>query len=314
MSIIVLDKDGNRKKIAGKGLPGKSAYQYAVDGGFTGTEEEFSALLGVKSNPNLLDNWYFADPINQRGQMEYMETGYTIDRWGFTLGSTRKISLTASGIKLIPGSARIFFSQSFENATQFLGKTLTVSILSDAGCFSATVVMSDSLPDQGERIASVSLGSLLFFELWAYPTNQIFLQFNTTTTSEITIIAAKLELGPVQTLAHQDTEGNWILNDPPPNKALELAKCQRYYRRIDRIVGNTIGTTQYIPVYINYPDMRINPAVNVLGEIRNGGDNAIAGLSFVAANFTKNSGSYIKVSSNTTGIVQFLDVELDANI
>ena len=23
------------------------------------------------SNPNLLDNWYFVDPINQRGQMEY---------------------------------------------------------------------------------------------------------------------------------------------------------------------------------------------------------------------------------------------------
>jgi len=32
----------------------------------------------------------------------------------------------------------------------------------------------------------------------------------------------------VQTLAHKDASGNWVLNDPPPNKALELAKCQRY--------------------------------------------------------------------------------------
>ncbi|MDE7262275.1 MAG: hypothetical protein K2N78_09505 [Oscillospiraceae bacterium] len=32
----------------------------------------------------------------------------------------------------------------------------------------------------------------------------------------------------MQTLAHQDADGNWVLNDPPPNKALELAKCQRY--------------------------------------------------------------------------------------
>ncbi len=39
----------------------------------------------------------------------------------------------------------------------------------------------------------------------------------------------KLELGPVQTLAHKDENGNWILNDPPPNKALELTKCQRYF-------------------------------------------------------------------------------------
>ena len=44
-----------------------------------------------------------------------------------------------------------------------------------------------------------------------------------------TLLAAKLELGPVQTLAHQDASGNWVLNDPPPNKALELLKCQRYF-------------------------------------------------------------------------------------
>ena len=35
----------NGKKVAGIGLPGKSAYQYAVDGGYTGTEEEFNTLL-----------------------------------------------------------------------------------------------------------------------------------------------------------------------------------------------------------------------------------------------------------------------------
>ena len=35
----------NGKKVAGIGLPGKSAYQYAVDGGYTGTEEEFQEVL-----------------------------------------------------------------------------------------------------------------------------------------------------------------------------------------------------------------------------------------------------------------------------
>ena len=47
------------------------------------------------------------------------------------------------------------------------------------------------------------------------------------TQNSIQIKAAKLELGPVQTLAHKDGD-TWVLNDPPPNKALELAKCQRY--------------------------------------------------------------------------------------
>lgn len=47
------------------------------------------------------------------------------------------------------------------------------------------------------------------------------------------VVAVKLELGPIQTLAHQDASGSWVLNDPPPNKALELAKCQRYQFRVD---------------------------------------------------------------------------------
>ena len=38
-----------------------------------------------------------------------------------------------------------------------------------------------------------------------------------------------MELGSEQTLAYQDENGNWILNDPPPNKQQELAKCQRYF-------------------------------------------------------------------------------------
>ena len=40
MAIVV-----NGKKVAGLGLPGKSAYQAAVDGGYTGTEQEFNTAL-----------------------------------------------------------------------------------------------------------------------------------------------------------------------------------------------------------------------------------------------------------------------------
>lgn len=41
---------------AGTGAPGKSAYQYAVEGGYTGTEAEFSAKLAKEkfANPNAL--------------------------------------------------------------------------------------------------------------------------------------------------------------------------------------------------------------------------------------------------------------------
>ena len=52
----------NGKKVAGIGLPGKSAYQYAVDGGYMGTEEEFQEVLanaGSKGgNPPGTILWY----------------------------------------------------------------------------------------------------------------------------------------------------------------------------------------------------------------------------------------------------------------
>ena len=46
-ALKIRDKDGNFVGIpAISGADGKSAYQYAVDGGFRGTEEEFAMLLG----------------------------------------------------------------------------------------------------------------------------------------------------------------------------------------------------------------------------------------------------------------------------
>ena len=43
------------------------------------------------------------------------------------------------------------------------------------------------------------------------------------------IEAAKLELGSTQTLAHQDADGTWVLNEIP-DYGEELLKCQRYYQ------------------------------------------------------------------------------------
>ena len=50
----IRDADGNVHEIYA--LQGKSAYQYAVEGGYTGTEEEFAAKLAAEkfANPNAL--------------------------------------------------------------------------------------------------------------------------------------------------------------------------------------------------------------------------------------------------------------------
>ena len=218
MSIYVRDAAGNRTKIAGVGLPGpagKSAYQYAVEGGFSGTVEEFRAVVGMRSNDSLLDNANFRYPINQRGKTEYTADGYCIDRWKNILC---KCTLQPGGIKLTKTSG-----VDYASFQQFLPRTFdendntvhTLSALIGGELFVGT--------GKGYGLDATAVGTRNFVRIYEGK-NVEFVLFDDTPILQ----AAKLELGPVQTLAHKDASGNWVLNDPPPDPALELAKCQRY--------------------------------------------------------------------------------------
>jgi len=80
--------------------------------------------------------------------------------------------------------------------------------------------------------------------------------------------AAKLEPGPFQTLAHQEGS-KCVLNDPPPNYALELLKCQRYFVRMNNTESSAVSIgfgskTAHNSVAITVPlavPMRIKPTV-----------------------------------------------------
>lgn len=240
MSIYVRDAGGNRQKIAGVGLPGpagKSAYQYAVEGGFTGTEEEFRAVVGVRSNPNLLDNWYFADPINQRGQKEYGDNQYAIDRW-YCQG-TGKLTVN-------PNYTTIERADLFYNAIQPIdlnemdlrGKYVTFScIFQENEDFCVRLLGSNvtiGTTENGFDVRSDKSQIGVLHATALIPSTCRYLQCAITSdrnpTSEnphAIVIAAKLELGPVQTLAHKEGD-TWVLNDPPPDPTLELAKCQYF--------------------------------------------------------------------------------------
>ncbi len=141
----------------------------------------------------------------------------------------------------------------------------------------------------------------------------------------IKLYAAKLELGTVQTLAHKEGDA-WALNDPPPDKALELAKCQRYQQKIRGTFA--IGTNEsgeFLDIIVPLPvSMRAVPSVTVseiasvyLGGqayaangfgFRNttgGGDRAHFGLRFACDP---------ALPQKTAGIVGLLDCLLDANL
>lgn len=268
MSIYVRDAGGNRQKIAGVGLPGpagKSAYQYAMEGGFSGTEEEFRAVVGIRNNDNLLDNWYLADPINQRGQTEYIGFVYTIDRW-VTEGATIKVG--DDGLQLEnPSEGAVQFVTNFEASRLIDNQVYTAAILAKnlvgsgimiiqhrAGMYTylAANALSEGLTATSGQISTSGI-PLLGITIRLEPH------------SSVKLIAAKLELGPVQTLAHKDASGNWVLNDPPPNKALELAKCQRYFQRLNIIRPKEVGIQWLFADFKT--TMHINPTiVNIISD------------------------------------------------
>ena len=286
------------------GADGKSAYQYAVDGGYKGTEAQFQALLNdipnkqpkltgtpgqavgfgadggavaVQgwSNPNLLDNWYFPDPVNQRGQEEYAGAGYTLDRWISTQKDSQ-VKIVDSGIEIKRTTeTRIIFSQRittdrsvFDQA--FAGRTVTISALFGEEFRYATMKIPTSnsvdwypggtadkkVNDMYIRLSIYSNSDIGRFEF----SFDIYVSAGQTGGGLVT--AVKCEYGSQQTLARQDAAGNWVLNDPPPDKALELLKCQRYQvavyaRQTYSMFGFAYGYSEsvavaFVPVPCNF--------------------------------------------------------------
>ena len=89
------------------------------------------------SNQNLLDNWYFVDPVNQRGQTEY-ESGFGIDRW------------RGRGVQLKNGYLHVEgpMFQVIEAAVAkfYYGKRITLSILlADGSLYSGSNIVPSTV-------------------------------------------------------------------------------------------------------------------------------------------------------------------------
>lgn len=246
-------------------LSGKQDVLTGQPGQVVGFDEVGAALArNGWGNPNLLDNWYFVAPINQRGQTEYIENGYTIDRWCL-FSSIAEISIE-NGIVVHQG-AQGYFQQRFDRfrMKNLVGQVVTLSTLVDGQLYTASGILKNT--GNSCMIDSVPIGSLsIFYDNYKCEVN---FQFSG---AAGTLQAAKLELGPIQTLAHREGE-TWVLNDPPPDPALELAKCQRYYYNSMYNGINTrnlhvfrLETSSNVPVVnVKFPvPMRRNPTVTII--------------------------------------------------
>ena len=180
------------------------------------------------SNPNLLDNWYFANPVNQRGQTSYTGAGYGIDRWLLKQGT---MLIDDDHIVLKSGANNASAGQVIDNPNRFSGKVVTLSVLGRREKNDGYFAVRNNNTYFGISLhlgAELNVYSLTF--TCKDNLTDFYIQYTSWTTDEIShVYAIKLELGTQQTLAHQDENGVWVLNEIP-DYGEQLARCQRYFQ------------------------------------------------------------------------------------
>lgn len=203
----------------------------------------------VPYNPNLLINPDFS--INQRGQTEYTGGGYTADMWHHS--GTGVVTIN-NGIQLSATTPSVI-AQKIENPAQLAGKIVTISAMFSTNASRCILRLRVNGSWTGYEMVTGDVGCVS--TTLTLPDDIDTLSFELGTTSEgITnwdISRVKLELGNIQTLARQDDEGNWVIIDPPPNPALELAKCQRYYLPLSQYTRYNHGLINENVIDFNIP-------------------------------------------------------------
>ena len=240
-------------------------------------------------NPNLLDNWYFGNPVNQRGQTESAEMGYVVDRWKNSSGNT-SVLVTDSGLTMVGGTA--YLTQKVEDSllSELDGKIITISSLwTDNVLQTFTWVLNKSQSNLGNN------------GFYVYSPNDGFFVSRHIGESQKTVKASKLELGSQQTLAHQEN-GVWVLNEIP-DYGEQLRRCRRYYQRLKASSGYMrFGISQpytdtaagvFIPLQV---EMRTTPSMFSSGNFA-----LFAGSALHGVNLSLDTASPYNVTLQATG-------------
>lgn len=180
-------------------------------------------------NPNLLDNWYFANPVNQRGQTEYTISWnkYSVDRWSCE-GDAVYVRIEQDGIVIKNnGSSTIQFKQILPDGLIPVGSAVTISAL----CTSVSGICHITYAQVGDPYSpSIQWTQIVAGVVTTAHGVQIGGQhkffIGLGPGAEIKILAAKLEIGSTQTLAHREGD-RWVLNEVP-EYGEQLRRCQRY--------------------------------------------------------------------------------------
>ena len=195
----------------------------------TGSSSWTAWQSNFKNNPNLLDNWYWLDPVNTRGKTIYTNTSAgSMDRW-YT-STTMQTELLENGIKFTntstSSSASIlqYTANGYKNGTYTLSALVTDITMVEGSNITMYFSKDNNYSCSGTDVRTINGTGL--FRITGTITDGTFnrVRFQVPVGTSVTIAAVKLEEGNGQTLANMDKDGNWVVNNAPI-KEHEAFKC-----------------------------------------------------------------------------------------
>ena len=278
---------GDRGETGASGL----SYTPGANISITGTTIDTKAF---PCNPKLLRNWYFGNPVNQRGQTSYTGEGYGIDGWKMW-HAAGTVTAENGGIVIRKSSGEyVQWGEMLEEDVwnALIGQTVTMSALTVNGQLATTT----------QTFTSDGIATATAFEgITFHSTNTLHLiDFVLSGAESPALQAVGLELGSVQTLAHQKADGSWALNEIP-DYGEQLRRCQRYLIPLasyqcpaSRLEADAILFFVPLPV-----TMRALPAIQQNGfQVLSKSGEAQTGFTFSVSSLTSNS---VIISAAKTG-------------
>ncbi|WP_069997809.1 hypothetical protein [Cellulosilyticum sp. I15G10I2] len=232
---------------------------------------DLSAELSQRSNPNLLINANFLNPVNQRGLTEYTTNfKYTIDRWYLKYTDSASVKITNRGVTLAgtttnDGSFSIRYP--LENSRALFGKKVVLSVKinkNTCGNFGSAVLCRGNGPNSLAGVyGSVNLDGVGVFSVvidipldnggysYIVPVIQAY-NPNSTVSGELEIEWVKLE------------PGEYATPFIPRTYAEELAMCKWYYRTFPTYARQRtkLILANQLLFYYTFPEMRVSPTVS----------------------------------------------------
>jgi hypothetical protein len=247
------------------------------------------------SNPNLLINSDFRNPINQRGETTYQEASdwtYCIDRWKYFNQMT--VQVLDGVVKFEShGAGKSWFMQEFENELPIDNYTLSVKVSSVLGTCdmkfeNSNGVQSETVINRTGVITATFNG----------PVNAITFELDGVG-SQLSIEWIKLEQGTIATTFVQRLREE------------ELLICRRYYRKYwTSMVFQQFYSNQYYGFLFDTP-MRADPTVKLFSIL------SVNNNSSVGANvevYAQGVYKFHTVAEYTSNAIIVPMLELDAEI